>query len=202
MKKINFLRLTIVLIVLYLTFFVITYAKTTQENIASSVLRLHIIGSSNSALDQNLKLMVRDKVLEGAKYVFETSNSLEDAKKIAKENIDLITEIATKTLRENNCYDSVQVKISKEAFPAKFYGDIMLPSGRYNAVKIIIGEGRGENWWCVMYPPMCNIENLTIDSGKDTLKEALSKEDYRIISSSSIPAQIRFKIVDLVNSIL
>ena len=84
----------------------------------------------------------------------------------------------------------------------KFYGDIMLPSGKYRALKITIGEGAGENWWCVMYPPMCNIENLTIESGKDKLKNALDSDEYRMISSFSAPCRIRFKIVDLVNSLL
>ncbi|MBR2915987.1 MAG: stage II sporulation protein R, partial [Clostridia bacterium] len=100
------------------------------------------------------------------------------------------------------CFAPVRAEIKNEAFPVKFYGDIMLPSGRYRALKITIGEGRGKNWWCVMYPPMCNIENLTIDSGKDKLKKALSDDEYRMISSSAPPCRVRFKIVDLVNSLL
>ena len=202
MKKINFLRLTIVLTALYLAFCVITYAKTAQENIASSVLRLHIIANSNSKYDQSLKLLVRDRILKEAGFLFDGSVSLSDAKKIATENISFLEKTAKNVLIENGSFDSVTVKISKEAFPVKFYGDIMLPSGRYDAVRIVIGEGKGENWWCVLYPPMCNIENLTMDSGKDKLKKSLSKDEYRMISSSSTDAKIRFKIVDMINSVL
>ena len=94
MKKINLLRLTIVLITLYLTFFVITYAKTTQENIASSVLRLHIIANSNSSSDQELKLLVRDRILEDAGFIFDGSLSSSDAKRIATENIPFLEKTA------------------------------------------------------------------------------------------------------------
>lgn len=202
MKNINFFRLAIVSATLYLCFSVITYAKTAQENIADSVLRLHIVANSNSKEDQSLKLMVRDSILEEAGSLFGSSSSLSDSEKIARENLNYIEEIAKEALKKQGCFAPVRAEIKDEAFPVKFYGDIMLPSGRYRALKITIGEGEGENWWCVMYPPMCNIENLTMESGKDKLKDALTSDEYRMISSSSLPCQIRFKIVDLVNSLL
>ncbi|MBQ2890925.1 MAG: stage II sporulation protein R [Clostridia bacterium] len=202
MKNINFFRLAIVTATLYLCFSVITYAKTAQQNIADSVLRLHIVANSNSEKDQSLKLIVRDSILEKAGLLFDSSSSLSDSEKIARENLNYIEEIAKETLKKQGCFAPVRAEIKDEAFPVKFYGDIILPSGKYRAVKITIGEGAGENWWCVMYPPMCNIENLTMESGKDKLKDALKSDEYRMISSSSFPCQIRFKIVDLVNSLL
>ena len=78
----------------------------------------------------------------------------------------------------------------------------MLPSGQYRAVRIIIGEGKGRNWWCVMYPPMCSIDGITMDSGREKLKGALSDDEYAMVSSKNKGAEIRFKIVDIINSII
>ena len=92
--------------------------------------------------------------------------------------------------------------MGKFAFPVKFYDDIMLPSGQYNAVQIIIGEGKGRNWWCVMYPPMCSLDGITMDSGKEALKNSLSPKEYDMVSSHTPKAEIRFKIVDIINSFI
>lgn len=202
MKKINILRGFIIAFAVIFAFSVITYAKTTQKDIAKSVLRLHIIANSDSGQDQALKIAVRDRILEEAKGLFDSTYAPKEAEKIARENANMLEKIAKdEVLKQGFSYD-VKVKIGKVAFPVKFYEDIMLPSGKYNAVQIIIGEGKGENWWCVLYPPMCLIDKVTIEQGKEKLKASLSDEEYRMLSSKTAPAKIRFKIVDTISSIM
>ncbi len=202
MKKINIYRLSVIVFIIILIISAITYAKVTQQNIAKSVLRLHIVANSDSEADQRLKLLVRDRVLSEAAYLFEDTVSAEAAEKIAKENIDYLTEIARDEIKKHGYAYSAKVQVGKFPFPVKIYDDIMLPSGQYTALKIIIGEGKGQNWWCVMYPPMCTLEGITMSTGRKKLEGALSQEEYKIISSDSQTAQIRFRIVDMINSFL
>lgn len=202
MKKINFFKLSLTVFLVTFLMSVITYAKTTQENIAESVLRLHIIANSNRDEDQSLKLLVRDRILKDGKELFKNISSRKDAEKIIKENINYLKNIAENEIRKQGYSYKVQIQTGEFPFPVKIYDDIMLPSGKYMAVRIIIGEGKGENWWCVMYPPMCALDDITVKNGKEVLKQSLSGEDYRLISPENPPAKIRFKIVDFINSIM
>ncbi|MBE7011763.1 MAG: stage II sporulation protein R [Ruminococcaceae bacterium] len=201
MKKINFFKAGIVIFGIILVFSIITYAKNTQKNIADSVLRLHVIANSNSKDDQELKLKVRDRLLSEGMNFFNKNMSLEDTKKYIIENNDEIRKIAEDEIRRNGYDYKVEIMVGEFAFPAKYYESIMLPSGKYDAVRVIIGEGKGENWWCVMYPPMCALDGITVKNGKNQLKKSLSGEEYRLISKKNPPTEIRFKIVDFINSV-
>lgn len=202
MKKINSYRLSVVIFTVILVISAITYAKITQSNIADSVLRLHVIANSDSAADQQLKIAVRDRVLKEAQNLFENTSSADEAKKAAEKNIKFLEKTTKDELKKRGYDYEVSVEVGEFAFPVKFYDDIMLPSGQYRAVRIIIGEGKGRNWWCVMYPPMCSIDGITMDSGREKLKGALSDDEYAMVSSKNKGAEIRFKIVDIINSII
>lgn len=199
MKKINIYRLAAAAFTFIMILSFITYGKATQSRIADSVLRLHIIAASDSDSDQKIKLLVRDRILKDAAFLFKNSKGATESLKIAKENIDFLTETANDELMRQGSSDRARIEIGEFPFPVKVYDNIMLPSGRYCAVRIIIGEGNGHNWWCVMYPPMCTIDGVTMDSGgKKKLKKSLSDSDYKIVSQK---AEVRFKIVDIINSI-
>ncbi len=202
MKKINIFRFSIIVFVSVMTISAVTYAKITQSNIANSVLRLHVVANSNQDCDQSLKLAVRDRILREATALFENTLSAEDAVQAAKNNLAFIQKIAEEEVKQQGYDYSVTAEVGKFPFPVKFYDDIMLPSGQYTAVKITIGKGKGRNWWCVMYPPMCSLEGITMDTGRKTLEKSLSREEYSMISSKNKKAEIRFKIVDMINSIL
>ena len=202
MKNINFLKASIVIFGLIFVLSVVTYAKNIQENISDSVLRLHIIANSNEKADQDLKLKVRDRLIKEGTDIFERDMSLEETKRFIAENKGKIQKIAEEEIRKNGYSYNVEIKLGKFSFPAKFYDSVMLPSGRYEALRIIIGEGKGENWWCVLYPPMCAIDKVTVEKGKKQLEKSLSGEEYKMISKQNPPAEIRFKIVDIINSIL
>lgn len=123
------------------------------DELRGSVLRLHILANSDSDADQRLKLMVRDKLLES--NIFSGAESLSEAESIAEKKLGYIEYIAEKTLREHGCYKNVSAAIEDHDFDERVYGDITMPAGRYRALRVKIGEAKGHNWWCVMYPPLC-----------------------------------------------
>lgn len=202
MKKINIYRLWVIVFTAAVVVSAITYAKVTQSSIAKSVLRLHVIANSDQEADQALKLAVRDRVLREAQSLFENSASAEESATIAAKNKEFLEEIARSEIKNQGQNYNVSVEVGEFPFPVKFYEDIMLPSGRYMAVRIVIGEGEGENWWCVMYPPMCAIDGVTMDkTNMDTLRQSLGEDEYNMITSGDKGARIRFKIVDIINSL-
>lgn len=125
------------------------------ELIRKNTLRLHIIAASDTEEDQNLKLMVRDRILDEWGGIFLNSGSAEETIEIAKENIEGFLATANSVLEENGKSCKLSCEIVNMFFENRIYGDVTMPAGRYNAVRIIIGEGKGENWWCVLFPPLC-----------------------------------------------
>lgn len=125
------------------------------EQLRKSVLRLHILANSDSEEDQRLKLCVRDALLEHSEELFGSSGNLEEAEAAALEAMPEIISIAEKTLREQGCCSAVTAKLADISFDERVYGDVTMPAGEYRALRIEIGEAKGHNWWCVMYPPLC-----------------------------------------------
>lgn len=125
------------------------------EDIRQSLLRLHVIASGDTNREQELKLKVRDAILTMGADIFSENDDLKKAKSKAERNIGELQSIAEDTLRENGCTYPVKVEVAECYFPTRQYENITLPAGKYNAVRVIIGEGNGKNWWCVMFPPMC-----------------------------------------------
>ncbi len=180
----------------------ITYAKNVGSDISQSVLRLHIIANSNSDTDQNLKLKVRDKIITESSYLFEDCQSLEKSLQIVDSNRQLFKQIAENEIQSQGFDYPVNISLGKVAFPTKNYGNITLPSGQYTALRIKIGEAKGENWWCVMYPPLCFTDGVLAasDEANEKLKSQLKPSEYDLItkqSSGTIPVELRFKIVEV-----
>ncbi len=125
------------------------------EDIRQSLLRLHVIASGNTHEEQELKLKVRDAVLTAGADIFSRNDDLDSARLKAEENAEKLRAIAEETLRKNGCTYPATVEVTECYFPTRQYENITLPAGKYNAVRVIIGEGKGKNWWCVMFPPMC-----------------------------------------------
>ncbi|MDE6784215.1 MAG: stage II sporulation protein R [Ruminococcus sp.] len=123
------------------------------EQLRHSVLRLHILAESDGEYDQQLKLKVRDRLLESG--IFEECSSLSDAEKTAEEKIPEIIRTAESVLRENGCELPVTAEIADVCFDTRVYGEITMPAGEYRALQVKIGSAQGKNWWCVMYPPLC-----------------------------------------------
>ena len=135
------------------------------------------------------------------------NNSKHYAELYIKENLSEFESIAKKVVKEYNKDYSVSAKYGEFAFPTKEYGDIALPSGYYQALRVEVGKSEGKNWWCVMFPPLCFVDATTgelSDEVKSELKEILSEEEYLLINETEnegeLPVKVKFKIVELVEN--
>ncbi len=134
-------------------------------------LRLHIVANSDNDNDQELKLQVRDKVLQIMNTRFNGVSSASEAQRIARAEIDLIRQSAQEEIHYRGYDYPVQVYVGEYEFPTKAYGDLVLPQGKYDALKVVIGEGDGKNWWCVLFPPLClvaeNDKGISLSAPQD-----------------------------------
>ena len=191
------------LLIIYVCMSAVSYTHAVTTDIADSVFRLHVIANSNYDEDQNLKYIVRDKVIEYMSSISQNASSKEEVIKIAKANLDKIQAIASQTIRENGYTYSVNVEVGNFSFPSKIYGDITLPPGYYDALRIKIGKAEGQNWWCVMFPPLCFVDvtsGVVPDESKEIMKENLSKEEFDLISKNSNEVKVKFKIVEVLQN--
>ena len=204
-KYINKNRLIITVLTLTLAMSIISAAaKNAKADIAESVVRLHVIANSNSEFDQALKLKVRDRILKEAAEIFESSDTPTLALAKAREQSLCLSLAAEEVLKENGCNYKVRIETGEYSFPVKSYGEITLPKGRYNALRIVIGEGRGKNWWCVMFPPLCLVKG-TVKLSEDSdayLKSHLTKGEYALIKNNQAPnVEIRFKLLEILKKL-
>lgn len=194
-RKFRYSFLLLILLFLYIFVCAFSYVNAVSSDIANSVFRLHVIANSDEKEDQELKLKVRDNVLSYMNKICENTTSKEDAILIANKHINEFKEIALNTIHENGYDYSVTIRIGNFSFPTKTYGDISLPSGYYDALRIEIGEAKGQNWWCVMFPPLCFVDvssGIVPDESKETMKNDLSDEEFSLISDNE-DSNIKFK---------
>ena len=202
MKKIfniSNLKRFLVLIILFSIYVFIcafSYVNAVSANISSSVFRLHVIANSDSAEDQNLKYLVRDALIDYMNSVSKNSNSKDEAISIAYQHKSDFYKIAKKVINDNGYDYNVNISIGNFAFPTKNYGDISLPAGYYDALKVEIGNASGQNWWCVMFPPLCFVDistGIVPEDSKETIKDSLHTEEYNLINNAQT-ADVKFKI--------
>ena len=202
-KRLKIGRIFVILILLSLFILIsaISYVDAVSNNIADSVFRLHVIANSDSKEDQELKLKVRDELLSYMNIISKDSTNKQEAMQIANEHKEEFIQIAEKVIKENGYNYTVNVQIGKADFPTKYYGDITLPAGTYDALKVQIGEAKGQNWWCVMFPPLCFVDvstGIVPDNSKQELKQSLDNEEYDLISKTdNNEISFKFKIVEL-----
>ena len=127
----------------------------TLYSLERDVLRLHILANSDTDEDQQLKLAVRDKLLENSEELFGGCDTLDEMKVRAREKQSEINDIALSVIHEKGYDYSVKNSVVNMEFDDRTYGDMTMPSGTYDALRVKIGSGKGHNWWCVMYPPLC-----------------------------------------------
>ena len=166
-----------------------------QQGIAQKVLRFHVRANSDSKKDQELKLKVRDAIGAYMQEKLQNVADIESCRRVAGEQLPEIVRIAEQTLRDNGCSDSVTAKLEDAPFPEKTYGAYTFPEGTYQALNVVIGSGKGHNWWCVLYPNMCFhgavYEVVDKDSQKE-LREVLSPEEYDAVLRTG-NYRVRFK---------
>lgn len=166
------------------------------EDIANEIIRFHVIANSNTDEDQALKLKVRDKAIEFVSNSLKESNSLEESRKFIIENKSNIESIAKSVIIENGYDYNVTSSLSRENFPDKIYGDVVFPQGEYEAYRILIGEAKGENWWCVMFPPLCFVDGTkdAIDSTEVVEKLEGSNKKEKIKNNK---IKFKFKLFEM-----
>lgn len=194
---------TLIIFLLILTIFAytISYAINIQHKIADKVIRLHVIANSNSTIDQSIKLKVRDEVVKNISPLIKNCSNIDESRTVLNNNLYEIEKIANTTLIKY-CDDKATISISNSNFPTKTYENFSFPAGNYEALKIIIGEGKGDNWWCVMFPPLCFTSSSVefSDDAVETLKQNLTSEEYKFISESNkSKVKIKFKLLEWLN---
>lgn len=181
------------LLIFTLLFGSLSYTNDASNDISNKVLRMHVLANSNSIDDQRLKISVKNNILKSTQELFTDCDNLEESIETAQSNTELIKASAQEVIKKYNKNYDVKVYVDNEFFDVREYKDFTLPSGNYNTVKIVIGEGKGKNWWCVMYPAVC------ISACSDDFDKALTKEEKKLITSKKyIP---KFKILEIINKI-
>lgn len=179
------------------------YTVKTNADIADGIIRFHVVANSDSADDQRLKSHIKDAVIGYMEPLLKESKSIEETRTLINENMNNIKNLAEDMVEDYGRDYSINIMLDEANFPTKQYGDVVLPAGRYEACRIIIGEGEGENWWCVMFPPLCYLDAATgvvPIEGKEELKEVLNEEQYEIITNHKAEYEVRFKILDTIGA--
>ncbi len=166
-----------------------------EAEIYDNTLRLHVIANSDSDYDQDVKLTVRDSALTLIGTLVEGAENIGEAEAIIAENISLIKENASATLASLGEDKELSVTLSKEYYPTREYEDFKLPAGEYSSLRIMIGEAKGKNWWCVLYPELCTNVAKT---GETLIKTGFSKDQIDILTGGEKPEyKLRFKFLEL-----
>ncbi|MGN0495791.1 MAG: stage II sporulation protein R [Lachnospiraceae bacterium] len=166
----------------------------------SGILRFHVRANSDSQEDQELKMAVKEDVVAMLKPMLRNCDSVKQSKDVIVSNMQNIYTTAVNTIVEQGYDYDVKVYVTKEDFPVKTYGDLTFPAGEYQALRIDIGKAQGQNWWCVMYPPLCFIDESTAvvsEDGKELLKKNLTDEEYRqLFTNPDVEVKTSFKLYD------
>ena len=162
--------------------------KKMQQDIAQKIIRFHVRANSDSDQDQALKLKVKDSVVDYLQTAMKESDSKENSITYIKNHLDEITAIADATIKKEGYNYKATAYITNEFFPTKVYGDVTIPCGNYDAFRIDIGSSSGQNWWCVLYPPLCFVEGsygVATDESKMLLKNVLDEDEFNYITDTS-----------------
>lgn len=212
-KLLNFMKntklknaiLLIFLLFLYVFISAQSYVTAVSENLSDAVFRLHVLANSDSDADQALKIKVRDELLKYMNSISPNCSTKAEAISVAEAHKEEFQKIAEDTIKENGYDYSVKINIGNFYFPTKNYGDISLPAGFYDALRVEIGEAKGQNWWCVMFPPLCFVDvtsGVVPDESKEVIKDNLNEEEYNLISDNeSYDVKFKFSLIEFFKGI-
>lgn len=167
-----------------------------EEKLYENVVRLHVIANSDSEKDQTVKLAVRDAVLSEISKM--SVDSTDGASEYIEDKKAEITSLCNKVLEESGSSDTVHLEFGKENYPVRYYDSFALPAGQYTSLRVVIGEGEGKNWWCVLYPPLCTASSEA-ECEDEYLAAGFTGEEYRLIKKESgVKYKIKFKILEII----
>jgi stage II sporulation protein R len=170
-----------------------------EAAIYDNVIRLHVLAASDSREDQALKLAVRDAVLKKTQKTLKNTQDRSEAEKILRESLPMIQQTAEQALAAQGAPNTVHVSLDEERYPTRQYEELAFPAGEYLSLRVMIGEARGQNWWCVLFPPLCL---STATDRRETeaacLSAGLTGEQYRMIADTDkTKYKLRFKILEV-----
>lgn len=167
-----------------------------QKDVSDGVLRLHVLANSDRAEDQALKLKVRDAVLQEAKAILPKSNSVVQAEEVLGKNLERLA-VAGAAVVAREGYDyPVSAELKDTWFPTKEYENFSLPAGEYRALRIVIGDGKGQNWWCVVFPPLC-LGSVTETAEETALNAGMTEQQVALLTGESEGYVVKFKALEL-----
>lgn len=208
MKKLSIFIIICVAILLILPNSGQANGEVSQSDIASKLIRFHVIANSDSDSDQALKLKVRDEILKYIAPKLQNSKSIDESRKIIKKNDGEIKHIAEDVIKKNGYNYKVTSTFGNFDFPVKQYGNIVLPQGNYEAYRVVIGSGEGKNWWCVMFPPLCFVDltkgEVAVKETENQIKKVLTDDEFKSVDSENDDTNIVFKskILEYVKSMM
>ena len=190
-------------IILSLSLIVGLFPVHGESEIYDTVMRLHVLANSDTVEDQALKLKVRDEVIKTVSPAVEGCKSQSEAALAIERIMPEIKEAAVRTIEDNGYNYSVEVLLGEEYYPTKTYESCAFPEGKYLSLRVLIGEGEGENWWCCLFPPLCL--SAATDQGKSNedafISVGLNADQYKIVTETENPKyKVRFKILETISS--
>lgn len=204
MNKIRNIIILLTLLICFIFVSMSSYANTVSSDLSNNFFRLHIIANSDSNVDQELKLKVRDSIISYINTLEYQNLSKEQIISLTKENLEELQDIVNECIKSNGFNYTCNLEIGNFYFPTKYYGNISLPAGYYDGLKINIGNAEGKNWWCSLYPPLCFTDMSTgviDDTGEKILKNNLTNDEYLLITKGDEKIKIKFKIVEILGNL-
>ena len=165
-----------------------------RDQLADKVVRLHILANSDSEEDQALKLRVRDRVLERATELLEQTGDRREAADVLQSHLPELERIAAEEISDCGYEYDVTAEVANTMFPTKEYDGFTLPAGEYLALRIIIGEGNGHNWWCVVFPPLCT--TAAADVPASALAAGFDEEEVALVTEENEGYVLKFKAME------
>lgn len=178
-----------------LTLTVGVWASASESALADQVLRLHVVANSDSDSDQARKLLVRDAVLAEASQLLEGVSDRKGAEAALSPHLEELAQAGTEALAKTGRADPVTVALADQWFPTKEYDGFSLPAGQYRALKVTIGEGRGRNWWCVVFPPLC-LASVSEESVETAAEGVLSEDQIALITGQDGGYVLKFRLIE------
>ncbi len=199
MKKILILSVAVLLTASLSSFF----PTRSELSLYDNFIRLHVIANSDSEDDQSLKLRVRDKILEVVGEALADTETKADAEDAMRSILPEIERAAAEVVTDAGHTESVAASLTEEKYPRRSYGTVTLPAGTYTSLRVIIGEGEGHNWWCVLFPRMCTKPAVSAAEQEEEFTDAgFTPSQYRIITDSKDAHYVvKFRIIEIIRSL-
>lgn len=189
------------LVILGLLLFVGINFNAREAFTPDNIIRFHVIAHSDTETDQVLKRVVRDKIVNALAHQFEEVQSVDTARQQIQKNLNYLEELAREEINKSGKDYDVHAEWGHFSFPVKSYGNFVLPAGSYEAVKVVLGKGNGENWWCVLFPPLCFVDisrSVALKPGQEAVN--VFKEEEPLLTPQALRPEIRLKILEFWNN--